>query len=51
MATVLLGNKTRDFWKDVGKVNKTNTMLSNLADDVTGDETLVVIKLMNYIIQ
>ena len=46
MATALLGNKTRDFWKEVSKVNKTNT-LPHLVDDLTGDENIS--KLCYYI--
>ena len=26
VATALLGNRTRDFWKEVGKVTKKNTL-------------------------
>ena len=40
LATALLGNKTRDFWKEVGNDNKSNTTLPNLIDDVTGDENI-----------
>ena len=40
MATALLGNKNRDFWKDVGKVTKNNTMLPNMVDEVTGGENI-----------
>ena len=40
MSTALLGHKTRDFWKELDKVNKTNTVLPNLVDDVTGDENI-----------
>ena len=35
MTTALLGNKNRDFWKEVGKVTKNNTMVPNLVDEVT----------------
>ena len=40
MATALLGNKNRDFWKEVGKVTKNNTMLANMVDEVTGGEDI-----------
>lgn len=40
MATALLGNKSRDFWKEVGKVTKNNNMLPNMVDEVTGDENI-----------
>ena len=35
MTTALLGNKNRDFWKEVGKVTKNNTTLPNMVDEVT----------------
>ena len=40
MATPLLGNKKRDFWKEVGKVTKNNTILPNMVDEVTGGENI-----------
>ena len=40
MATALLGNKNRDFWKEVGKVTQNNTMLPNMVDEVTGGENI-----------
>ena len=48
MATTLLGNKTWDFWNEVGKVNKTNNKLPNLADDVTGDENISKLFAIKY---
>ena len=38
MATVLLGNKNRDLWKEVGKGTKNNAMLPNMVDEVAGGE-------------
>ena len=38
MTTALLGNKNRDFLKEVGKVTKKNTMLPNMVDEVKGGE-------------
>ena len=40
MATALLGNINRDFWKEVGKGTKNNAMLPNVVDEVTGGENI-----------
>ena len=40
MTTYLFGNKNRDFWKEVGKVTKNNTILPNIVDEVRGGENI-----------
>ena len=48
MATTLFRNKTRDFRKEVGKVTKTNTLLTNLVVNVTGDENIYKLFAIKY---
>ena len=40
MATCLLGNRNRDFLKEVGTVTKNNTTLPNKVDEVTGGDNI-----------
>ena len=48
MATALLGNKNGDFWKEVGKVTKNNTVLPNMVDEVTGGANISKLSATKY---